>query len=124
MHSLGIHNTICYLEEDFETEIMRMTGGRGVDVVINTLAGDAMQKGMNCLAPGGRYIEIAMTALKSAKSVDLSVLHNNQSFHSVDLRKLSFKIRIKSRTINWNCSGWRKRESFSLSSQKSFLLKT
>ena len=42
LHSLGIHNTICYLEEDFETEIMRMTGG-GVDVVINTL-GDAMQK--------------------------------------------------------------------------------
>ncbi len=68
-----------------------MTGGRGVDVVINTLAGDAMQKGMNCLAPGGRYIEIAMTALKSAKSVDLSVLHNNQSFHSVDLRKLSLQ---------------------------------
>ncbi len=29
LHSLGIHNTICYLEEDFETEIMRMTGGRG-----------------------------------------------------------------------------------------------
>ncbi|MEH7664091.1 zinc-binding dehydrogenase, partial [Bacillus velezensis] len=74
LHSLGVRNTICYLEEDFETEIMRMTGGRGVDVVINTLAGDAMQKGMNCLAPGGRYIEIAMTALKSAKSVDLSVL--------------------------------------------------
>ncbi len=46
---------------------------------------------MNCLAPGGRYIEIAMTALKSAKSVDLSVLHNNQSFHSVDLRKLSLQ---------------------------------
>ena len=44
LHSLGVHNTICYLEEDFETEIMRMTGGRGVDVVINTLAGDAMQK--------------------------------------------------------------------------------
>ncbi|MGG3111556.1 beta-ketoacyl synthase N-terminal-like domain-containing protein [Bacillus velezensis] len=91
LHSLGVRNTICYLEEDFETEIMRMTGGRGVDVVINTLAGDAMQKGMNCLAPGGRYIEIAMTALKSAKSVDLSVLHNNQSFHSVDLRKLSLQ---------------------------------
>ena len=79
---------INYRHNDFETEIKRLTGGRGVDVVINTLSGDALQKGMRCLAAGGRYIEIAMTALRTAKSVDLSVLNDNQSFYSVDLRKL------------------------------------
>jgi NADPH:quinone reductase-like Zn-dependent oxidoreductase/3-oxoacyl-(acyl-carrier-protein) synthase/acyl carrier protein len=85
---LGVRQLINYRQIDFETEIKRLTGGRGVDVVINTLSGDALQKGMRCLAAGGRYIEIAMTALRTAKSVDLSVLNDNQSFYSVDLRKL------------------------------------
>ncbi|MEH6630601.1 MAG: amino acid adenylation domain-containing protein [Halopseudomonas aestusnigri] len=88
LKNLGIKNVINYLEMDFETEIKRLTRGRGVDVVINTLSGDAMQKGLNCLAPGGRYVEIAMAALKSARAVDLSVLNSNQSFFSVDLTRL------------------------------------
>ena len=82
---------INYRETDFETEIKRLTSGKGVDVVINTLPGDALQKGLNCLSPGGRYIEIAMTALKSARTIDLSVLSNNQTFYSVDLRKLGMQ---------------------------------
>ncbi|HXO70896.1 MAG TPA: phosphopantetheine-binding protein, partial [Bradyrhizobium sp.] len=60
---LGVRQLINYRQIDFETEIKRLTGGRGVDVVINTLSGDALQKGMRCLSAGGRYIEIAMTAL-------------------------------------------------------------
>ncbi|WP_186019656.1 SDR family NAD(P)-dependent oxidoreductase [Burkholderia gladioli] len=85
---LGVPHRINYREQDFEAEVRRITDGRGVDVVINTLAGEAVQKGINCLAPGGRYIEIAMTALKSTQSIDLSRMNDNQTFHSVDLRKL------------------------------------
>src|SRR5207302_363901 len=65
-----------------------MTHGYGVDVVLNTLSGDAIQKGLNVLAPEGRYIEVAMMGLKSARALDLSRLVNNQVFHSVDLRRL------------------------------------
>ncbi|WP_036723964.1 zinc-binding dehydrogenase, partial [Paenibacillus forsythiae] len=85
----GVAFGINYLEADFEQEIMRLTNGRGVHVIINTLPGDAIQKGMNCLAPGGRYIELAVTALKSAKTIDLSVLSDNQSFYSINSRKLT-----------------------------------
>ena len=85
---LGVEHRINYLEADFEKEIARLTDGRGIDVVINTVGGDAIQKGMRCLAPGGRYIEIAMTALKSARAIDLSILNSNQSFYSIDMRKL------------------------------------
>ncbi|WP_096716360.1 SDR family NAD(P)-dependent oxidoreductase [Paraburkholderia acidicola] len=84
----GAHHLINYREQDFEAEVARLTGGRGVDVVINTLSGDAIAKGLRSLAPGGRYIEIAMMALKSAHAIDLSVLNNNQSFFSVDLARL------------------------------------
>ncbi|MGS0763566.1 SDR family NAD(P)-dependent oxidoreductase [Syntrophomonas curvata] len=85
---LGVPHLINYQESDFEKEIKRLTRGQGVDVVINTLPGDAIQKGMNCLSRGGRYIELAMTALKSARTIDISVLNNNQVFYSVDIRKL------------------------------------
>ncbi|WP_437581594.1 beta-ketoacyl synthase N-terminal-like domain-containing protein [Sorangium sp. So ce887] len=88
---MGVHHVINYLESDFEREVKRLTNGEGVDVVINTLSGTAIQKGLNCLRSGGRYVELAMTALKSAKSIDLSVLNNNQVFYSVDLRKLCFE---------------------------------
>ncbi|MCU7933261.1 MAG: SDR family NAD(P)-dependent oxidoreductase [Candidatus Thiodiazotropha sp. (ex Dulcina madagascariensis)] len=91
LRALDVAHAINYLETDFEEEVKRLTNGEGVDVVINTLSGDAIQKGMNCLASGGRYIEIAMTALKSAKSIDLSVLANNQTVYSIDLRKLGFE---------------------------------
>ena len=91
LEKLGVPYRINYQQMDFEQEIKSLTEGRGVDVVINTLSGEAIQKGMNCLAPGGRYIEIAMTALKSAKTIDLSVLSNNQSFYSVDLGRLGFE---------------------------------
>ncbi|MEX3547626.1 MAG: SDR family NAD(P)-dependent oxidoreductase [Burkholderia sp.] len=84
----GAQHLINYREQDFEAEVARLTGGRGVDVVINTLSGEAIVKGLRSLAPGGRYIEIAMMALKSAQSVDLSVLDSNQSFFSIDLARL------------------------------------
>ncbi|MGG0754206.1 SDR family NAD(P)-dependent oxidoreductase [Brevibacillus laterosporus] len=91
VRQIGVPHAINYIDSDFEQEIYRLTDGKGVDVVINTLAGDAIQKGLGCLARGGRYIEIAMTALKSARTIDLSILNNNQSFYSIDLRKLGLE---------------------------------
>lgn len=84
----GAHHLINYREEDFKERVLELTGGRGVDVVINTLSGDAIQKGIDVLAPEGRYLEIAMAGLRSARNIDLSHMVENQSFHSVDLFRL------------------------------------
>ena len=37
---------------------MRMTGGRGVDVVLKSLAGEALRQTWHCLAWMGRFIEM------------------------------------------------------------------
>jgi hypothetical protein len=42
----------------FETEISRLTGGRGVDMVLNSLAGDAITASVGCLSAKGRFLEI------------------------------------------------------------------
>ncbi|XGV87467.1 MAG: SDR family oxidoreductase [Limnothrix sp. BL-A-16] len=87
LRQVGVHHAIAYRELDFQTEVMRLSEGRGVDVVINTLAGDAIPKGLRCLAPGGRYVELAMTAWKTSAALDLSTLVDNQSVLSLDLRR-------------------------------------
>ncbi|CAM2069327.1 SDR family NAD(P)-dependent oxidoreductase [Sulfidibacter corallicola] len=91
LRNLGVAHAIDYERTDFATEVARLTAGQGVDVVLNTLAGDAIQKGLNLLAPEGRYVEIAMTGLKSSRPLDLSHLVENQSLISIDLRRLGLK---------------------------------
>ena len=82
----GVSHVIQYKKQDFKEEILELTQGRGVDVVLNTLGGDAIQKGLDILSPGGRYIEIALAGLKGAKGLDLSALTQNQQFISVNVR--------------------------------------
>jgi acyl transferase domain-containing protein/NADPH:quinone reductase-like Zn-dependent oxidoreductase/acyl carrier protein/SAM-dependent methyltransferase len=84
----GVVHLIDYRKVDFQQEVERLTLGSGVDVVLNTLAGEARIKGLRCLAARGRYIELAMTSLKASPAIDGSSLNNNQTFYSVDLRKL------------------------------------
>ncbi|MBF0119031.1 MAG: SDR family NAD(P)-dependent oxidoreductase [Desulfobacterales bacterium] len=88
LKKMGVNYLINYQKEDFSKKILEYTNGYGVDVVINTLPGDAIQKGIDILAPCGRYIEIAMTALKSSNNFDLSNMVDNQVICSVDLRRL------------------------------------
>ncbi len=88
LRKLGAAHTINYRVEDFASRIRELTGGRGVDVVVNTLSGDAIQKGVDLLAPEGRYIEVAVAGLQASGRIDFSRLVDNQSFHSVDLRRL------------------------------------
>ncbi|CAP61647.1 uncharacterized protein PODANS_0_490 [Podospora anserina S mat+] len=42
----------------FAGEVRRLTAGRGVDVVLNSLAGDALVVSWECVAPFGRFVEI------------------------------------------------------------------
>lgn len=84
----GVHHLINYRTSDFAERILDLTNGQGVDVVLNTLADEAIQKGLNLLAPGGRYIEIAMAGLRTARSLDLSHLVDNQTFQSIDMSRL------------------------------------
>jgi acyl transferase domain-containing protein/NADPH:quinone reductase-like Zn-dependent oxidoreductase/NAD(P)-dependent dehydrogenase (short-subunit alcohol dehydrogenase family)/acyl carrier protein len=84
----GVTHTINYRTEDFFERIMTITKGYGVDVVLNTLAGDAIQKGVDLLAPNGRYVEIAMAGLRQTPALNIGRLTDNQAIISVDLARL------------------------------------
>ena len=49
----GAHEVIVYTTQDFEAEVKRLTGGRGVDVVYDSVGKDTFDKSLNCLRARG-----------------------------------------------------------------------
>eukprot|EP00727_Mastigamoeba_balamuthi_P004098 m51a1_g13686 putative polyketide synthase (550) ;mRNA; r:77-1962 len=54
LRSLGLEHVLDSGSLGFHEEVMRITEGRGVDVVINSLSGKAITQSLRCLAPFGR----------------------------------------------------------------------
>jgi thioester reductase-like protein len=73
---------------NFADEIMRVTDGRGVDTVLNSLAGDFIPKNFSVLAPFGRYLEIGKIDVYSNSKIGLEALRNNISVFIIDLSQL------------------------------------
>ena len=57
---LGAHHAINYRREDFVARARELTGGRGVDVVLDMVAGDYVAREIECLAEDGRLVIIAV----------------------------------------------------------------
>jgi NADPH2:quinone reductase len=49
----GASDVIVYTEQDFETEVKRLTNGKGVDVVYDSVGKTTFDKSLNCLRPRG-----------------------------------------------------------------------
>ncbi len=56
---LGADHALDYKKDDWEQSVGTLTGGKGVDVVLDMVAGPYMQKNMNVLGRDGRYVIIA-----------------------------------------------------------------
>lgn len=54
----GLDHGINYTTHDFEKEIARLTNGKGVTFVLDSLGGDGLRKGYRCLSPGGLVVSI------------------------------------------------------------------
>jgi NADPH2:quinone reductase len=57
--NLGADHAINYRTEDWEKTVVELTGGSGVDVVLDMVAGPYMQRNINVLGLDGRYVIIA-----------------------------------------------------------------
>ncbi len=70
----------------FADEIRADIGG--VDVVLNSLAGEAMQAGLRCLKPFGRFVELGKRDYVTNTAVGLRPFRRNLSYFGVDLDQL------------------------------------
>lgn len=57
---LGADAAIPYKTQDFVTEALRLTDGKGVNVILDMVAGDYVAREVKCLAEGGRIVIIAI----------------------------------------------------------------
>ena len=83
LETMGVRHVIDSRRGDFAESVMEITGQRGVDVVLNALAGEAIPMGLSCLAEFGRFIEIGKRDIYQNSRIPLWSLRRNASFHVV-----------------------------------------
>ncbi|KAI0163985.1 reducing type I polyketide synthase [Xylariaceae sp. FL1272] len=76
-------------DPSFAADILAATGKRGVDMVINSLAGRLLSESWNLLAPHGRFIEIGKRDIHENKSLEMEPFRKALSFIHVDVVSLA-----------------------------------
>ncbi|KUL82178.1 hypothetical protein ZTR_09578 [Talaromyces verruculosus] len=87
MQQYGIPEDCIFSSRDtsFAKGIMRVTDGVGVDVVLNSLAGEALRVSWHCLAKFGRFLEIGKADLFENTGLDMMPFLDNKSYCGVNL---------------------------------------
>ena len=88
LRNLGVEHVLDSRSLGFADEIMQLTGGRGVDIVLNSLAGEAIARGIACLAPFGRFLELGKRDIYQDSRIGLWPFRQNLSFYGIDLSRL------------------------------------
>lgn len=85
LRAWGVEHVLQSRTLEFAERVMEITGGRGVDIVLNSLAGDFITKSMDVLAPYGRFVELGKRDVYDDRRVGLRGFRNNISYFVVDL---------------------------------------
>ena len=85
LHLLGVRHVMDSRSLSFADQILEITSGQGVDVVLNSLAGKAIAKGISCLAPYGRFLELGKRDIYQNSKLGLWGFRKNVAFFAIDL---------------------------------------
>lgn len=72
-------------DQTFVSGIMRCTKGKGVDVILNSLSGEALRNSWECIAPFGRFVEIGKKDAQAYGKIELTPFLRNVTMTSVEL---------------------------------------
>ncbi len=85
---LGVDHVFDTRSLAFADDVMAATGGQGVDVVLNSLAGEAMERSVGVLRPFGRFLELGKRDLYGNTPLGLRALRHNASYFAIDADQL------------------------------------
>lgn len=68
-----------------------MTSQKGVDVVLNSTAGDVLRQSWRCLAPLDRFIEIGNQDISQNSNLEMEKFLDSVSFSAIDLGVVEFQ---------------------------------
>jgi phthiocerol/phenolphthiocerol synthesis type-I polyketide synthase C len=85
---LGAQHVVDSRSLAFADDIREITDGEGVDVVLNSIAGEAIHKGLSILRPYGRFVELGKRDFFANSKIGLQPFRNNVQFFGVDVDRL------------------------------------
>ena len=88
LRRIGAHHVVDSRSLAFADDIREITHGEGIDVVLNSVAGDAIHKGLSILRPYGRFVELGKRDFYGNSKLGLQPFCNNIQFFGVDLDRL------------------------------------
>jgi NADPH:quinone reductase-like Zn-dependent oxidoreductase/acyl carrier protein len=83
LQSLGVQHVMNSRTLDFRKEVMEHTGGRGVDIVLSSLAGEFIPASLSVLKEGGQFLELGKTGIWEKGRV--AEFRNNISYSAIAL---------------------------------------
>ncbi|KAK8086415.1 polyketide synthase [Apiospora phragmitis] len=87
MNEYGIPEEHIFSSRDlsFAAGVMRITHGKGVNVILNSLAGEALRASFNCIATFGRFVEIGKRDIFANGKLDMFPFSRSVTFAACDL---------------------------------------
>ncbi|MEW6729942.1 MAG: SDR family NAD(P)-dependent oxidoreductase [Acidobacteriota bacterium] len=88
LQSLGVKHVLDSRSLDWFHEVMRLTNNEGVDIVLNSLAGEAISTGLATLRAFGRFVEIGKIDIYENSQLGLYPFRNNVAFSAIDMEQV------------------------------------
>ncbi|MBI4859587.1 MAG: SDR family NAD(P)-dependent oxidoreductase [Candidatus Riflebacteria bacterium] len=108
---LGVDRVYDSRSLSFADQILEATGGEGVDVVLNSLAGEAIRRNLSLLKPFGRFVELGKRDLYADTRIGLKPLRQNVSYFAVDVDQVMTGQRALGRRLFAELMGLIEREA-------------
>lgn len=89
LRSLGIQHVFDSRSLRFADEILQLTEGQGVDIVLNSLAGEAAEKSLELLRRFGRFLELGKRHFFARQKLDLQAFQRSLTYFSLDISQLA-----------------------------------
>jgi phthiocerol/phenolphthiocerol synthesis type-I polyketide synthase C len=88
LRSLGVEHVLDSRAVNIAEDVRKVVK-EGVDIVLNSLAGDAMERSISCLRPFGRFVELGKRDYVSNTHIGLRPFRKNLSYFGVDVDQLT-----------------------------------
>jgi NADPH:quinone reductase-like Zn-dependent oxidoreductase/acyl carrier protein len=88
LRGLGVRHLYDSRSLAFADAVLADTNGRGVDIVLNSLAGEAIPASLRALAPRGRFVEIGKRDIYGNSAIGLEPFKKNLAFFALDLARM------------------------------------
>jgi len=89
VHDMGIQHVFDSRSTSWYDDVMRVTGGQGVDVVLNSLAGAHQKLCFQALRPGGRMLGVGKVDIYRCSKIPLLPFKRNITFCAIDMDRMA-----------------------------------